>query len=182
MADVPVYREWPHAPSHLFLPDRTYIVTAATYRQALLFDTPRKRDVLLQTLLSEAERWGWSLEAWAVLANHYHWIGTAPDDASTLGRMVKALHSRTAIWLNRAEGTPGRKVWHQYWDSCLTYQKSYLARLHYVHRNPRKHGLVERPEDYRWCSMGWFLLRATPAQQRTVLSFPIDRLRVPDDF
>ena len=71
-----LYREWAHAPSHLFVPGGTYIITASTYQRALLFDSHEKRDFLMQSLFDEAKRWGWRLQAWAVLvgnAENYRW-------------------------------------------------------------------------------------------------------------
>ena len=164
------------------MPNGNYFVTAGTYQKAMLFDTPEKRDFLLQTLFDEATAWNWDLEAWAVMANHYHIIARAPKDAKTLKRFMQALHSKTAIWLNKHDGTPGRKVWFQYRDTCLTYQKSYLARLNYVHHNPVKHGLVKNAEDYPWCSMAWFLSGAEPGFRKTVLSFKHDKVNVEDDY
>ena len=177
-----LYREWAHAPSHLFVSGGTYIVTAATYQKALLFDSPEKRDFLMQSLFDEAERWGWSLQAWAVMANHYHFVALAPEDAAKLKRLITSLHSKTAIWLNKMDGAPGRKVWFQYWDTILTYQHSYMARLNYVHNNPVKHGLVGDAENYRWCSLGWFTRNAEASFRRTVLSFKYDRITVEDNF
>ena len=177
-----VYREWAHAPSHLFVPGGAYIVTAATYQKALLFDSADKRDFLMQTLFEEAEHWDWSLQAWAVMANHYHFIALAPEEAATLKRMITSLHSKSAIWLNKMDGAAGRKVWFQYWDTSLTYQHSYLARLNYVHHNPMKHGLVADAENYRWCSLGWFNRNAEPGFRKTVLSFKYDRLAIEDNY
>ena len=56
--------------------------------------------------------------------------------------MLGVLHTRTASWVNRLDKTSSRKVWHNFWETKLTYQKSYLARLNYVHQNPVKHGLA----------------------------------------
>lgn len=56
--------------------------------------------------------------------------------------MLGLLHEKTAKWINRLENAVGRKVWHNFWETRLTYEKSYLARLNYVHQNPVKHGLV----------------------------------------
>ena len=177
-----LYRQWAHAPAHLFVPNAAYIVTASTYRRTRLFDTPAKRDNLLQTLFLEAQRWSWELQAWAVMANHYHFVALAPPEAETLSRLVRSVHSRTAVWLNREDGAAGRKVWFQYWDTCLTYQRSYLARLNYVHHNPVKHGLVPNAEAYPWCSLAWFVAKASPGFRRTVLSFKYDRVSVEDRF
>ncbi len=177
-----VYKRWHHAPSHLFIPKASYIVTAACYRKLPLFDTPQKRDFLLNTLFSESGRSGWNLQAWAVMPNHYHFVAQAPEKPDTLKKMITALHSKTAIWLNRLDGAAGRRVWHQYWDSCLTHERSYLARLNYVHQNPVKHGLTHDASQYPWCSMRWFLTSADSSFQQTVLSFKIDRVSVRDDF
>jgi putative transposase len=179
---LPSYIQWHHAPSHLFLPETTYIVTAACYRKLPLFNTPQKRDFLLNTLYSEATLNGWMLQAWAVMPNHYHFVAQAPENPQTLKKMIAVLHSKTAIWLNQYEKIAGRKVWYRYWDTCISYEKSYLARLNYVHNNPVKHGLAKKAEDYPWCSMKWFLNNSESAFQKTILSFPIGRVSVPDDF
>ena len=177
-----IYRQWPHAPSHLFLPKAAYIVTARTYTKGLLFNTAEKKDFLLASLFDEAQRFHWRLEAWAVMANHYHFVAQAPEDARNLETMLRTLHSKTARWVNQQDGADGRQVWFQYRDTCLTHEKSYFARLHYVHANPVKHCLVDNAEQYRWCSMSWFAQGASPAFRKMVLSFKTDRVNVPDDF
>ena len=96
--------------------------------------------------------------------------------------MLAKLHEKTAKWVNRLDETPGRKVWHNFRETLLTHERSYLARLHYVHSNAVKHGLVLTASDYPWCSAGWFEKTASPAQVKTVYSFGTDRLNVGDDY
>lgn len=176
------FHQWHHSPSHLFVPNQAYMVTAGTLAKQQLFDTPAKLDLLLSLLFEQSERYGWRLQAWAVLQNHYHFIANAPEDACSLRTMIGSIHSKTAVRLNKLDGTPGRKVWFQYWDSCLTHEKSYLARLHYVHQNPVKHRVAKDAEAYPWCSMGWFLREAEGGFRRTVMSFKCDSVNVLDDF
>src|SRR5512133_656407 len=57
-------------------------------------------------------------------------------------KMLGLLHARTGGWINRLDGEPKRKVWHNFWDTKLTDEKSYLARVHYGHHNAVKHGRV----------------------------------------
>ena len=96
--------------------------------------------------------------------------------------MLRDLHRSLAQWVNRRDGEPGRQVWHNYWESRLTYQHSYLARLRYVHHNAVHHRLVPVASQYPWCSAAWFERTATTAQVKTIYSFPIDRLQVLDDW
>ena len=84
--------------------------------------------------------------------------------------------------LNKKDIAPGRKIWYQYWDTCLTYERSYIARLNYVHNNPAKHGLINNSENYKWCSMAWFINNANPGFRKSVLSLKYDGIRIEDNF
>jgi putative transposase len=55
------------------------------------------------------------------------------------------LHFETACHVNRLDQRTDRNVWFNYGETRLTYEKSYLARLSYVHRNAVKHRLVSTP-------------------------------------
>jgi REP-associated tyrosine transposase len=174
---------WPHAPLHELSARGTYIVTAGTYQKAPHFRTRARLQVLHRGLLSVALESDWRLEAWAVFSNHYHFVGHSPDDgADNLGQMLGLLHEKTAKWINRLDERPGREVWHNFWETRLTHERSYLARLNYVHQNPVKHGLVAVANQYPWCSAGWFERTARPAQVKTIYGFKIDKLKVLDDY
>jgi putative transposase len=175
-------KNWPHAPKHWLFEPGVYMVTAGTYQKIPHLNSPARRDFFLESLFAYAGEFQWSLRAWAVPANHYHFIALSPPDPKTLRKFIGKLHMKTAQELNRQDASPGRKVWFQFWDSHITFEKSYLARLHYVHSNPVKHGVAELAENYRWCSAAWFARNASPAFVQTVKSFKTDQLAVPDDF
>ena len=163
---------WPHAPEHRLSIRGTYFVTASTYLRQHHFQGKTRLAVLHRGLLKVATDFGWQLEAWAVFSNHYHFVGHSPadqDTAENLSRMLGLLHEKTAKWVNKLDDTPTRKVWHNYRETRLTYEKSYLARLNYVHQNP-------------WCSARWFERTATPTQIKTIYHFKTDQLKIPDDF
>ena len=158
------------------------MVTCGVYGKAHLLHTPERLTLVLETLFGVAEAFLWRLQAWAVLCNHYHFVALAPSDAQSLPKMLSKLHAVTARELNRIDDAQGRRVWHQYWDSHITYEKSYIARLKYVHQNPMHHGVVDCPTKYAWCSAAWFERNARPAMQRVLESFKIDQVSVADDF
>jgi putative transposase len=173
---------WPHAPTHWLFEPGTYMVTAGTYQKLPHLNSPDRKDFFLRSLFTYSEEFKWSLRAWAVLDNHYHFIALSPSDPASLRKFIGKLHMKTAQELNLLDSTPGRKVWFQFWDSHITFERSYLARLHYVHTNPAKHGVALLAENYKWCSAAWFARTARPAFVETVKSFKVDRVEVPDDF
>ena len=176
---------WPHAPTHQLSLRGTYFVTASTYTRAHHFKSAERLRVLHRGLLTVTRDFGWQLEAWAVFSNHYHFVAHSPAeaaDAASLSQMLGLLHTKTARWLNKLDAAPNRKVWHQFWDTRLTYQRSYLARLNYVHQNPARHGLVPVSNQYPWCSAAWFERTASPAQVRSIYRFKINQVHVLDDF
>ena len=157
------------------------MVTAGTYQKEPLFHCADRLDYLAKALIVLAREYGWQLQAWAVFSNHYHFVANC-EKPESLRRLVQYLHSVSAKHINKADGAPGRKVWHQYWDSQITFEKSFLSRLNYVHTNAVRHGLVRDPSQYTWCSASWFARNAPRPFYATVMRFPSDRIAVPDAF
>ena len=173
---------WHHQPIHFFLPGQFYLVTAGTLYRQHYFHGEDRLSFLQEELLNTLEQYGWLSQSWAVFSNHYHFIARAPENAESLKSMLKKLHSSTARTINRLDFTVGRQVWFQYWDTCLTYERSYLVRLNYVNNNPVHHGLVPVATLYPYCSASWFEQRAKPSFRRKVASFKYDHLKIIDDF
>jgi len=174
---------WPHAPPHFLIGNGTFMVTGSTYQKFLYFNSRKRLRFLHNLLHTTAEENGWLMEAWAIMGNHYHWVGKSPQSgAENLGAWTGKVHRESAMFLNELDKTPGRKVWHNYRETRLTFEKSYFARLHYVIENPVKHGLVKIAADYPWCSAAWFSQHSSLAFQKTVASFRIDQVKIEDDF
>lgn len=146
-------------------------MTSGTYQKEPIFRGSSRLNFLTSALVALAKENGWRLQAWAVFPNHYHFVADS-DRPSSLVKYLRALHSVSAKFVNELDDRPGRKVWHQYWDTHLTYHKSFMARLCYVHTNPTKHGLANNPELYEWCSAAWFARTCSSAFWSTVMSYP----------
>jgi putative transposase len=174
--------DWPHAPRHCLSEHGTYMVTTGTYHKAHIFGDADRLSFLESQLLTLAPKYDWHLEAWAVFSNHYHFVAYTLSTPTMLREFLTELHAVTAREMNVLDREPGRLVWHNFWDKRLTFEKSYLARLNYVHQNAVKHGLVRVANHYRWCSAAWLERTARPAQVKTIYSFKTDQLKVPDEF
>lgn len=105
-----IYKTYLHNPPHYFVSNAIYIVTGATiYNKCFLTDDKRK-SLICEILFERASQLGWKLEAWAVLENHYHFVARAPENALTLGQLIRQFHSKSAVKLNKMDNTLGRKV------------------------------------------------------------------------
>ena len=173
--------DWPHAPPHRFADAGTYFVTGATLHKQHFYRTAAARDQLQEQLFSLTERHGCALQAWALFSNHYHLV-VQNQHAESIRTMVARFHSEAARGINEQDGVRGRKVWFQFWDTQLTYENSWLARLRYTHENAVHHGVVADARQYRWCSASWFERTAKPSLVETVARFKIDRVNVYDEF
>jgi putative transposase len=174
--------DWPHSPPHRLTEQGAYMVTCGTHLKVSLLNTSVKLDMFRDVFFACAAESGWTLHAWAILSNHYHFIASSPSDPGTLRTMLSKMHTLSARRLNEMDRQPGRKVWFQYFDSHITFQNSYLARLKYVHHNPAHHDVVRCAEAYPWCSAAWFARTAGAGFRKTVESFKINTLSVADDF
>ena len=176
---------WPHAPVHQLSQRGTYFVTACTHDKEDHFRGSERLSVVHRGLLTVARDFGWRLEAWAVFLNHYHFVAHSPDnapDASNLSQMLGVLHTKTARWVNRLDKAANRPVWFNFWETRLTYQTAYLARLKYVHQNAVRHGLVAVANQYPWCSAAWFEREASAAIVKSIYRFKIDDVQMVDDY
>jgi len=177
-----IYKAYLHNPPHYFVSNAIYMITGATLHNKRLLMSDERKSLVLEVLFERAAHWGWNLDSWAVLENHYHFIFHAPENALTLAKLMQQFHSKTAVMLNRMDKELERRVWHNYWDTCITHETSYYARLHYVHLNPVKHGLVENAEEYQFCSYRWFLEKSDDDFRNAVMNQPINRVNIFDDF
>jgi len=173
---------WHHGPEHRFQPGQIFIVTGATlYKRDVFYDAVRL-NCLQQTAFDFTKQGGWRLISWSFFSNHYHMIAKSHSDSLTLSRLVQGFHSKSAREVNRLDSKPGRRVWYEYWDRCLTIQSSYYARLNYVNNNPVRHGLVSVASQYPFCSAGLYEMKASPAFQRRLSSYNYGRVCEVDDF
>lgn len=183
MADD-VFKTAPHTPAHLFRAGAVYFVTGATYQRLPYMRSDTRKEQWLNAFRKAAEIYDWEIIAWVVLSNHYHYLARAPEEsAENLPKFAASYHKFTAIQWNREDNAPGRKVWWNYWDTCMRSERDYLARLNYVHWNPVKHGIVRRMEDYAWSSYRAFLAEQAAEIRRIEAAYPFDGVKgVSDDY
>jgi putative transposase len=70
--------------------------------------------------------------------------------------MLGPLHEKTAKWVSRLDNASDRRIWHNFRETLLTYEKSYLVRLNDTDQDAVRHGLGAVASQYPWVSAAWF--------------------------
>ena len=139
-----------------------HFVTFTCYHRRPLLADARARDVFLQ-ILETVRRWyGFWITGYVVMPEHVHLLVSEPERKSlalslqmlkqmVARRVLPKLAQRTEhLPLATAPATP---FWQErYYDFNVWSEEKRVEKLRYIHRNPVKRGLVERPEDWRWSS------------------------------
>jgi len=172
--------DWPHAPLHRTDDPGWYFITAGTYLKQHFLRDGNRRGTMIELMHEFAPRHGLDLQYWTVLSNHYHIIVGAEETAD-IPTYIRKLHSKSSHEFNESDRISGRKVWYQYRDTYLRDEKSYLARVNYIHQNAVKHGIVRVAENYRWSSARVFEELVGKAFAEQVRRLKTDKLDIPDD-
>jgi len=177
------YKTYVHTPPHLYRSGAKYFITASTVKKMRLFDDKVKEKLLL-SLITACKHYRWELEDWVILDNHYHIMLNAPEGEINLSKFVAEYHKFVALFIkkNNSETIHLLKIFNNYWDTCITYETSYYARLNYIFYNPVKHGYVQNAEDYKW---GSFYIRYREERdyiEKLQKEFPFEKVNVEDDY
>ena len=142
-----------HTPADLFRTNATYMLTASTYGSEHIMKAELRKAAWRDSFHRAGEIYQWKIIAWVVLSNHYHALLISPaDPAKSIDKFVASYHKFTATKWNKEDDQIGRRVWWNYFDTCIKDRREFFAKLNYIHWNPVRHRLVKRPEDYAYSS------------------------------
>ena len=128
-----------------------------------------------------AARTSVSFDLWAYvfMPNHVHlivWPRNRQYDIAQIRKAIKAPVARTAIewmeqhspeWLPRITRQRGQSSERLFWQSGGGYDRNITSSeplermIDYIHANPVRKQLAERPGDWKWSSAAWFERQAT---------------------
>ncbi|HEX3987199.1 MAG TPA: transposase [Acidobacteriaceae bacterium] len=126
-----------------------HFITFSCYLRRPLLVSPQARCVVEQTL-ERVRRWyGLIVCGYVVMPEHLHLLVSEPE-RGTLRAALQILKQTTARKLRPGTTAP---FWYaRYYDFNVCTDRKRIEKLRYMHRNPVKRGLVEKPEDWAWSS------------------------------
>ncbi|MFH1185948.1 MAG: transposase [Chloroflexota bacterium] len=101
------------------------------------------------------ERFEHRVHAFCLMGTHVHVALQVRE--RPLSRIMQNLTFRYTQWYNRRHARIGH-LFHGRYKANLVDVDTYLVSLvRYIHLNPVRAGMVERPEDYRWSSHRFYV-------------------------
>jgi len=123
-----------------------YHVTSRGNERKKIFFTMRDYKKFKEYLSLAREKFHFVLHCYALMSNHYHLLIETPE--SNLQRIMHYLNSSYTIYTNIKRNRSGHLFQGRY-KSIIVNKDSYLLELSkYIHLNPVRAKMVERPEDY----------------------------------
>ena len=138
--------------------DSLYFITSVVENHEPVFTDENCVRPLLQALNEYGEKCYVQIIAFVVLPDHMHLLICPKSQGRTISAFMKSVKGRSAIEMNKVTGRKGRLWQHQFLDHIIRSNEDYRSHIEYIHYNPIKHHLCDKPEDYRWSSYRFYEL------------------------
>ena len=123
-----------------------HFLTISCDHKSKYFDTAPARDIFENSLERSRDKYNFTILAYVVMPNHVHLLVSEPPDV-LLSVAIQSLK------IGVAKRLPHKPFWNRrYYDFNVYTEGKWAEKIAYIHRNPVKWGLVERPEDWPWSS------------------------------
>ncbi len=104
------------------------------------------RELFERSLEAMRIRYDFVVSGYVVMPEHVHLLVGEPNKA-ILSKAIQALKLSVSVQSKE------RPFWQpRYYDFNVHNEEKRIEKLRYMHRNPVKRGLVEKPEDWAWSS------------------------------
>ena len=127
---------------------QSHFVTFCCYHRCRLFTTDARRRIFESALERVRHSFRLQVFGYVVMPEHVHLLLSEPQQ-DTLADALKSLKQGVA---RRLIGDAEHFWQKRYYDFNIRNYRQFVGKLRYVHRNPMKAGLCERPEGWEWSS------------------------------
>jgi len=160
---------------HFNLEAQPHELTFSCYGSLPLLLNDRARTWFIEAVQEARIRKGFSVFAFVVMPEHVHIIirPNHPfyDTSWFLKSMKQPVSRRVSDWLRRHDPEEYDRLTHvrpdgnrefRFWqagggyDRNIVHRATLLRMIEYIHNNPLRRSLVEKPSDWKWSSASWY--------------------------
>jgi len=127
---------------------QSHFVTFCCYHRRRLLTTDESRRIFESALERVRRSYKLYVYGYVVMPEHVHLLLSEPPQ-DTLADALKSLKQGVS---RRLIGDADHFWQKRYYDFNIRNYSQFVEKLRYIHRNPVKLGLCERPEDWEWSS------------------------------
>ena len=172
-----------------------HFITCSCYHRQPQLGTPERRNLFLSILEEARRKYRFLVHGYVVMPEHFHLLITEPElgDPSVVMKVIKERFSRRmnqSRAVNQSSaGAPliasfamsgcsrqnPAPLWQKrFYDFNVWTEKKEVEKLRYMHRNPVKRGLVDKPELWEWSSFRSYLYGETGLVRVKFQEWPIE--------
>ncbi len=149
-------------PLRILFPGAFYHVTARGNERKAVFKSKKDREKFLAYLETATERYNAVIHAYCLMDNHYHLLLETPS--GNLPQIMRHINGAYTTYHNVKRSRSGHLFQGRY-KAILVERDEYAKELsRYIHLNPVRADLVEKPEDHVWSSYRFYIGREKSPQ------------------
>jgi putative transposase len=144
----------------LYIHGGTYFFTVVSYQRRPILVHPMLRRALSESIQFVKKQHPFDVHAWVLLPDHMHCVWRLPRNESDYSKrwaQIKRLTSQhvAKVFHDEERANPSMRrrreltIWQpRFWEHWIRNDDDLRQTIQYIHRNPVKHGLVNRIEDW----------------------------------
>lgn len=142
-------------PLRISFPGAFYHVTSRGNEQKPVYKNKRDRQKYLEYLGSATERYNAVIHGYCLMDNHYHILIETPS--GNLPQIMRHINGAYTTYFNYKRDRSGHLFQGRY-KAILVKKDEYAKELsRYIHLNPVRANIVERPEEFEWSSYSFYI-------------------------
>ena len=142
-------------PLRIAYPGAFYHITSRGNERKDIFKNQKDREKFLSYLESATKRYGALIHVFCLMTNHYHILMETP--LGNLSQIMQYINGAYTTYFNIKRQRSGHLFQGRY-KAILVDIDEYAKELsRYIHLNPVRANMVDRPEQYRWSSYQYYI-------------------------
>jgi putative transposase len=149
-------------PKHRTAPGASYFVTTKCWQGSAVFQVLENAEILIETLFHYRARKAYALHEFVVMPDHLHLLLT-PTATTSLEKSIQLIKGGSSHQIGKTRNQK-MEIWQVgFHDWTIRDYNDWQAKVEYIHTNPVRAKLVQRPEDWPYSSAsGKFTLDPIP--------------------
>ena len=148
-----------------------FFVTTTVVEFLNVFYDETACELLIKNIKYYQKKYNFVILGYVIMPSHFHWIVEVNKSHGTISDIMRDIKKYSAwdimdyvskrkneydkvfIESSNRYTDQKRKFWKpRFYDEVIRNEKMFWSKLHYIHNNPVKAGLVTKPEDFRYSS------------------------------